>query len=575
MSPTLPWRRAPGPDPAYPSRPAAARIAWRPAYRVANRLERRRFRARYPAAAAAADNPAVASLLRSSGRLRVVVRVPGINRRKAYRRNADLVLDLCERRAISYFVVPEPESGQWRIGIAEEAWDEFVSALVGAAADRPLYVGVRARTRSGIARRWPELVEDRRIRAAMAVQRELEVFECVRGLRGRVLDRPYACLVDRWERADDGALVAPSRNAVTTYVGPAFQDPVSIPTGGSWVTTLAPMASRHMFDIDFPVDVVYTWVDGSDTAWQARKATALGDLDESSPPHDDAVSDTRFRDLGELRFSLRSVERHAPWVRRIFLVTDKQVPEWLDTSGDRLVLIDHEELFDGVGRLPTFNSHAIGARLHHIGGLSEHYLHFNDDFFLGRDVDPSLFFLSNGMSRFFLSRSTLAFRDPGTALPHEQARRNVVDLLARDFGRSPTRVFFHTPIAQQRSVMFELENRYPEEFRRTWSSQFRSGADIEPNSWMHHYYAYLTGRSVPGQISYDYFALDAPGTARRMQRVARTRDRDTFCINDSDEATDRQRDRAVVWLRRYFRGPSSFELPAPAERDPASVPHPG
>ena len=68
------------------------------------------------------------------------------------------------------------------------------------------------------------------------------------------------------------------------------------------------------------------WVDGSDPDWQERKARALEELTGVADPHLDAVSDSRFRDLGELRYSLRSLQRHAPWVRRVFLVTDKQVP---------------------------------------------------------------------------------------------------------------------------------------------------------------------------------------------------------------------------------------------------------
>ena len=119
--------------------------------------------------------------------------------------------------------------------------------------------------------------------------------------------------------------------------------------------------------------------------------------------------------------------------------------------------------------------------------------------------------------------------------------------------------------------MFELEDRYPEDFRRTWNSQFRSGQDLEPNSWLHHYYAYVTGRAVPGQIRYDYFALDGPGKTRRMQRLAARRDLDVFCINDTDRATDRQRSRAAAWLRRYYPGRSEFERPPspPAALPPA------
>ena len=231
----------------------------------------------------------------------------------------------------------------------------------------------------------------------------------------------------------------------------------------------------------------------------------------------------------------------------------------MNTAHPRLELVDHREIFGDQGRLPSFNSHAIGARLHHIPGLAEHYMHFNDDFFLGRPVSPELFFQGNGVSKFFLSRSTLDLADPGLNLPHEQARRNVVDLLQNEFGRSPTRVFFHTPITQRRSTMFELEDRYPDVFRQTWNSQFRDHADFEINSWLHHFYGYLRGYAAPGRIAYDYFSLDKSAARRRMVRMRHRRTMDAFCINDSIEVHEEHHVWARSWLNRYYPNPSTFE----------------
>jgi hypothetical protein len=38
----------------------------------------------------------------------------------------------------------------------------------------------------------------------------------------------------------------------------------------------------------------------------------------------------------ELRYSLRSVEKHAPWVRNIFIVTNGQIPYWLNLALPRI-----------------------------------------------------------------------------------------------------------------------------------------------------------------------------------------------------------------------------------------------
>ena len=80
---------------------------------------------------------------------------------------------------------------------------------------------------------------------------------------------------------------------------------------------------------------------------------------------------------------------YAPWVRNIYLVTDDQVPDWLDTSCPDVKVVSHREIFANQADLPTFNSHAIESQIHRIEGLSEHFLYLNDDFFVGRPLSPT------------------------------------------------------------------------------------------------------------------------------------------------------------------------------------------
>src|SRR5699024_12381344 len=100
---------------------------------------------------------------------------------------------------------------------------------------------------------------------------------------------------------------------------------VSAEREGQTVQIPAALDQLMLEDIAFPIDVVYTWVDGADPAWLARKAEASG---EGPAPvlHAEATDPARFRSRDWLRYSLRSLDDHAPWVRNIFLVTDQQVP---------------------------------------------------------------------------------------------------------------------------------------------------------------------------------------------------------------------------------------------------------
>lgn len=143
---------------------------------------------------------------------------------------------------------------------------------------------------------------------------------------------------------------------------------------------------------DYPIDFVVMWVDSNDPNWLLKKESFLPKEVISN-----AVSNHRFRDWDIFKFWFRGVEKFAPWVNKIYLVTDKQVPSFLDVSSNKLVIVDHTEIIDEK-YLPTFNSNAIEINIHKITGLSEHFVFFNDDMFLINHVLKSDFF-ENGLPK--------------------------------------------------------------------------------------------------------------------------------------------------------------------------------
>ena len=136
-----------------------------------------------------------------------------------------------------------------------------------------------------------------------------------------------------------------------------------------------------------PIDFVLPWVDDSDPAWRAE-------MNRWRRRNDDAQADDspeRYRDWGTLRYWFRAVERFAPWVDRIHLLTWGHLPEWLDETHPRLHVVRHEEFIPDAYR-PTFSSCPIELNMHRIEGLSERFVYFNDDTFLCRPVAPERFF---------------------------------------------------------------------------------------------------------------------------------------------------------------------------------------
>ena len=139
------------------------------------------------------------------------------------------------------------------------------------------------------------------------------------------------------------------------------------------------------------IDFVITWVDMNDPKWQADFSKYSGRKENTK----NGVSEARFRDNGFLRYWFRGVEKFAPWVRRIHFVTSGQKPEWLDESNPKRNLVNHKDYIQEEF-LPTYNSVVIERYIHRIPGLADHFVYFNDDFYIINTIAPTRFF-RNGM----------------------------------------------------------------------------------------------------------------------------------------------------------------------------------
>ena len=145
-------------------------------------------------------------------------------------------------------------------------------------------------------------------------------------------------------------------------------------------------------------DVVIAWVDGDDPVHKQKKAQYLTNKCEDT--FNDIAGAMRYRSTGEIYYCVASILRYAPWVRKIFIVTDNQDPH-IDEFVVRnfpdntipIELVDHMVLFRGYEQyLPTFNSISIETMLWRIPDLSDRFLYFNDDFFLASPATEDMWF---------------------------------------------------------------------------------------------------------------------------------------------------------------------------------------
>ncbi|MBO3747083.1 stealth conserved region 3 domain-containing protein [Streptosporangiaceae bacterium NEAU-GS5] len=517
---------------------------------------RKRFGARFRAGSGTASD--VSGEAESALAQATLIRA-GASPLQAQRETLDLVCATLAGASVPFFCV-RPMAG-WPPAVAVDAEHRAQALEALARRPEPLFAG---RQPDGRHAHRPAVEPDMRplsqADVADATVVRLAVYFTAPS-RTLMLGPEHGCDLEFWT-GDGDLLVAPRPNRCAETVlarGPNVEAGEelfnSLVAGWQRARTYPtrPEFTRLLVDdIDFPIDAVYTWVDGGDPVWRARKETAL-----TGRFCDIATTDSRFTSRDELRYSLRSLMMYAPWIRRVWLVTDGQRPSWLE-DGDRVKVVDHKEIFADPSVLPVFNSHAIESQLHHIDGLAEHFVYMNDDFFLGRPLYPHTFFEGNGVARFFPSTAQVPF-DLLEENPVHAAGMNNRRMMESLTGRTLTRKMKHVPYALRRSLIYELEERFPAEFAATAASTFRQSTDISVASSLAHYYAYLTRRAIPGQIEYTYVDLAVPRTPIKLRRMLNNRDHDAFCINDTSP-TSAQQDQALMgFLEAYYPTPAPFE----------------
>ncbi|MGO2861524.1 MAG: stealth family protein [Brevibacterium sp.] len=469
-----------------------------------------------------------------------------------------LVVDALDDADIEWWLVEDFSGHGYRIGVRTEYKEQVGTALATPGSGEPIYVkapqtGAVALAEAVRLCREPE-VDIITVTAPKKVRNSNLAF----GFR-------YGCTIEFWTSIVSDARVvieAPAENRAAKLIAEE-EFTLEPTTTESGIACLTPrVLHRTMLeDITFPIDAVYTWVDGADPEWIESKRRLEAEI-AGHEYHPEANHVARFESKDELKYSLRSVEAFAPWFKTIYIVTSGQIPSWLDLDHPKIKLVSHAGIYDDPNHLPTFNSNSIISRLHHIPGLSEHFIYLNDDVMFGKPVRPQDFFLPTGLTKVFPSRNHRPF---GTATsedgPHFNLTRNIRQLLEAEFGITVTRAIKHTPYALLKSVQFEMEERFRVAFERTWASRFRHHEDIVADQ-LYHYYSQIVGKAVATSITYRYINIRDENYRWVMRDTLRQRNRSTLCLNDApvEEVEPLSDDEVATFLESYFPWKSTFEI---------------
>lgn len=308
------------------------------------------------------------------------------------------------------------------------------------------------------------------------------------------------------------------------------------------------------------IDLVYLWVDGNDPKWQAKRNAFF----ESKVENSLSSFNGRYVNNDELKYSLRSVERYAPWIRKIFIVSDDQTPEWLDIENPKIKIIDHKEILPAES-LPCFNSNVLEHFLYKISNLSEYFILSNDDTFFNKIVSPTTFFGKDGFPIIRLTRKPFRrfrwfLREQIFKKPHKlysKALFNAAELVKQKFGFFYNGLPHHNIDSYLKSDCIRVgEQIFKNEIDHIKMNHIRNANDIQ--RIVYSYVALAEKRGHLRYVSNDeslHIHIQKDRHFEKLKKFNPT----FFCMNDTEYADDNDRMKLKVWLSTRFPEKSEFE----------------
>jgi len=294
--------------------------------------------------------------------------------------------------------------------------------------------------------------------------------------------------------------------------------------------------------MSFPIDAVITWVDGDDPIHREkmRKYAPAGSFKE-----DDVAGATRFKSIGEIYWCVRSIRKFAPFIRKIFIVTDEQDPH-IPEGNIPVEIVDHKSIFRGYEQyLPVFNSIAIESLSWRIPGLSEHYIELNDDFLLCAPIVPEDLFVDENTPVCYAVKDNIPFEMLTRALkPRINGRRKVTfkGVMLNGARLAGARWTYyklnHTPRPLLKSFFENFYKEHPEALERNISYRFRSAEQFSSEE-LFYVSRFKEGRALLKNYSKLLFYLEPKNKPEYIPRKLILFDKGNYkfcCFNSIDKA---------------------------------------
>lgn len=327
--------------------------------------------------------------------------------------------------------------------------------------------------------------------------------------------------------------------------------------------------------VKLDIDAVITWVDGNDPAHAEKRAKYNVGF------HSASTASTRFASSGELRYAVLSIFRFCPFVRKVFIVTDNQNPAPIFDNDvlkhdelARIEVVNHTTLYaEHSDLLPVFSSRSIETMLHRLPNLSEHFVYFNDDMFIGSTLTESFFFSDGRPVLRGAFRPVHSLKDKikkilrvKSARPSFKEAQKKASLLTG----TTDRYFLaeHMPYPMRRSTLETYYADRTEQLRQHAGYRFRSEQQISPIGLTNHL---ELANGAPHAPALGYGYMKPPRTRRKWVKSLQTLEDLNFgklvtlCIQSLDQFPENYRREVLHAFDRWYVQPEPHQPPSAPE----------
>lgn len=340
------------------------------------------------------------------------------------------------------------------------------------------------------------------------------------------------------------------------------------------------------------IDFVLPWVNPLDTNWQMKKeAYSVSALDKKSN------SEARYRDMGTLKYVLRSIEKNCPWYNKIYLITEGHYPEWLNLNHEKIKLVTHDELYFDKTHLPVFSSSSIEMNLPNLKELSDFFVYLNDDTLIMREVGEERFFQQEKPVDFLIhgwiprGKLYLKLKSVDAWVHSLNNNLNLVnaqtdleyinnDMLYNDTYKLKDKIgnflfkniyrkafwlsHWHQPQPYKKQTLLEVKELFFDKMMICSSNKFRANNDL--TQYLYRYWHLLNGDFYPLKYNDDIEEnlVSVKSLDSMITYIENNNDIKFACFNDSpvlaEEDYEKIKSKLLCYLENLFPKKASFEL---------------